>query len=152
MSKSNEKRIRFPDQANKILDEYCELFGQTPSSAITPLIIRYLSKNLHRARRRGIYSVNTVLNNIATPAVKSPKSRKKKASQIPDDFSPPRSIAQDEGLNYEKALEVFVDWAKGKGEVKADWERTFRNACRGWIPERFPDLKKNNSQPEPHEF
>lgn len=152
MSKGNERRLRFPEQANKILDEYCEVFGQTPVSAITPLIIRYLSKNLDRARRRGIYSVNTVLNNIAPPAVKTPQSRKRKSSQIPDDFSPPRSIADEEGLNYERALEVFIDWAKGNGTVKADWERTFRNACRGWIPERFPDSKKDESKPDLHVF
>ena len=148
MSKQKEKRIRFPEQANKVLDEYCEVFGQTPVSAITPLIIRYLSKKLHRARRRGIYSVNTLPYTIAPPSTKTPKKRKPRASQIPDDFDPPKSISEEVGLNHQMALDAFIDWAKSSGSTKADWIATFRNACRGWIPERFPQAKLSNQKEE----
>ena len=152
MSKTKEKRLVLGETPARILDEYCELYGVPASAAISVLIMDVLRKRLARARLSFGKNILQTSDNIRQTSDNPPKSRKKKASQIPDDFSPPRSIAEDEGLNYERALEVFVDWAKGKGEVKADWERTFRNACRGWIPERFPDLKKGNSEPEPHEF
>ena len=148
MSKQKEKRIRFPEQANKVLDEYCEVFGQTPVSAITPLIIRYLSKKLHRARRRGIYSVNTLPYTIAPPSTKTPKKRKPRASQIPDDFDPPKSISEEVGLNHQMALDAFTDWAVARGTTYVDWVAAFRNACRGWIPERFPQAKLSNQTPE----
>jgi len=153
MTKKTEKRIKFPEMVNTILDEYCEVFGSTPVAAISPLIIHYLSKELHRARRRGIYSVNTYISNVSTPSTKTPQSihseekekpakkPRRKLTALPKDFSPPREIADNSLVNYEMALDAFKDWALGGGHTKADWIATFRTACRSWLPERFPQMK-----------
>ena len=141
-----EIRIRISKWHNDILQEYCRLYGTTPSAAICGYIWdvlgRFLVKSLARA---DILSKN--INNIYNAnCQKSGKSNSKhsenKSTPISDDFSPPRSIAEGEGLDHSIAVAMFIDWAKGKGHTQADWIATYRNACRGWIKERMP-------QPEP---
>ena len=137
-----EIRLRIPKWHHDILQEYCRLYGTTPSAVISGYIWdvlgRFLVKSLTRA---DILSKN--INNIySADCQKKAKSnsnpRKKKSTPISEDFSPPRSIAEGEGLNHSIAVLMFIDWAKGKGHTQADWEATYRNACRGWIKERMP--------------
>ena len=141
MTKKAEKRIKFGDLANDILDEYCELYGVTPSAAITPLIVDVLGKRLARVRLSFGKNTNSI---YTTPSTKQPKSAeknpRKKLPTLPEDFSPPREIADNSLVNYEMALDAFKDWALGGGHTKADWIATFRTACRSWLPERFPQI------------
>ena len=74
--------------------------------------------------------------NSSTKTLEPSESKKKKGTQIPDDFDPPREITQEFGLDHKLAVAIFVDWAKGKGHTQVDWIATYRNACRGWIKER----------------
>jgi len=142
MSEKVEIRLKVPKWISDALKEYCDHFGATPVSTITPLLVEYL---WHPSRAHHISSRNINIIN-STNSTKSGKSnskpQKKKTTRIPDDFSPPRSIAEGVGLDHSLAVAMFKDWAIGKGHTQADWEAVYRNACRGWIKERMP-------QPEP---
>jgi len=141
MDKRDEKvelRLKIPRWISDALKQYCESFGTNAVSTITPLLVEYL---WHPSRAQHILSknINIIYSADSTKSGKSnSKPRKKKGTTISDNFDPPKSITQEEGLNHELAVELFVDWAKGKGHVQADWNATFRNACRGWIKERVP--------------
>ena len=141
MDKRGEKvelRLKIPRWISDALKQYCESFGTNAVSTITPLLVEYL---WHPSRAQHILSknINIIYSADSTKSGKSnSKPRKKKGTTISDNFDPPKSITQEEGLNHELAVELFVDWAKGKGHVQADWNATFRNACRGWIKERVP--------------
>ena len=145
MTKTKEIRVKLSDASKRVLDEYCEIFGVTQSSAISGLIVEKLAPPLAR-----VCHFLSEMNNIqySKPCPKTATKRKPRASQIPDDFDPPRSISEEVGLNHQMALDAFIDWAKSSGSTKADWIATFRNACRGWIPERFPQAKLSNQAPE----
>ena len=66
---------------------------------------------------------------------------------LPKDFSPPRSIAKEAGIDYEGAMECFADWANSQGKKYTDWTACFRNACRSWLKEKFPHLRRAPIQP-----
>jgi len=141
MDKRDEKvelRLKIPRWISDALKQYCESFGTNAVSTITPLLVEYL---WHPSRAQHILSknINIIYSDDSTKSGKpNSKPRKKKGTTISDNFDPPKSITQEEGLNHELAVQLFVDWAKGKGHVQADWNATFRNACRGWIKERLP--------------
>ena len=142
MSEKVEIRLKVPKWISDALKEYCDHFGVTPVSTITPLLVEYL---WHPSRAQHILSknINIIYSDDSTKSGKSnSKPQKKNTTPISDDFSPPRSIAEGEGLDHSIAVAMFIDWAKGKGHPQADWEAVYRNACRGWIKERMP-------QPEP---
>jgi hypothetical protein len=61
---------------------------------------------------------------------------------LPKDFAPPRSIASEAGIDYQGALECFSDWANSKGKKYKDWTATFRGACKSWLKERYPHLRR----------
>ena len=61
---------------------------------------------------------------------------------LPKDFAPPQHIAQEAGIDYQGALECFSDWANSKGKKYKDWTATFRGACRSWLKERYPHLRR----------
>lgn len=141
MDKRDEKvelRLKIPRWISDALKQYCESFGTNAVSTITPLLVEYLW-NPSRAQHILSKNINNIYSADSTKSGKSnSKPRKKKGTTISDNFDPPKSITQEEGLNHELAVQLFVDWAKGKGHVQADWNATFRNACRGWIKERVP--------------
>ena len=67
---------------------------------------------------------------------------------LPKDFAPPQHIAQEAGIDYQGALECFPDWANSKGKKYKDWTATFRMACRSWLKERYPHLRRAPIQPQ----
>jgi len=133
-----EVRLKIPKWISDALKQYCDTFGATPVSTITPLLVEYL---WHPSRVR-VIPPECNLNIYSAVSTNRGTSKKKKGTRISEDFSPPRSIAESEGLDYDLALSYFMDWAKGKGHTQADWDATFRNACRGWIKERLPKKQK----------
>ena len=66
---------------------------------------------------------------------------------LPKDFAPPQHIAQEAGIDYQGALECFSDWANSKGKKYKDWTATFRGACKSWLKERYPHLRRAPIQP-----
>ena len=137
-----EIRLRIPKWHRDILEEYCKLYGTSPSAAfcgyIWDVLGRFLVKSLTRA---DILSKNINIYSIPNTHTKNKNSENEKHSTISENFSPPRSISEEFGIDHQLALEVFVDWAKSHGHEKADWIAAFRNACRTWIKERLPEKK-----------
>ena len=82
----------------------------------------------------------------STPQTKVPP-KKRRLHLLPKDFSPPRSIAKEAGIDYEGAMESFADWANSRGKKYTDWTACFRNACRSWLKEKFPHLRRAPIQP-----
>jgi len=80
-----------------------------------------------------------------TPQTGKPKKRG--LHLLPKNFSPPRSIASEAGIDHQGALECFADWANSKGKKYVDWTATFRGACRSWLKERYPDLRRTPIHP-----
>lgn len=145
--KNTELRMRIPDGHREILEEYCRVFGTTPSATICGYIVEDLWQAL--ARTRDTYEklhFSNIYSRASTLCGKqSSEPKKKKGTQIPDDFDPPREIAQKHGLDHEKAVSYFIDWAKGKGHVQASWIATYRNACRTWIKEKMPQTQPGHT-------
>ena len=142
IQKKTELRIKIPEWIGDLLKEHCELYGVTAVSTITPLLVEYLR---HPSRVRD-NSTNCIDNIYSAKSASSGKSSKKKrGTQIPDDFDPPREIAEDHGLDHEKAVSLFTDWAKGKGHTQVNWIATYRNACRTWIKQAIPITQKGHT-------
>ena len=131
-----EVRLKIPRWISDPLKEYCNKFGSTPTATIAPLIMAFLG---HPSRARHISSRNINIYSIPNKHTKKGKSENEKHSTIPENFSPPKSISEEFGIDHQLAVEVFVDWAKSHGHEKADWIAAFRNACRTWIKERLPE-------------
>ena len=71
-----------------------------------------------------------------------PAPKKRGLHLLPKDFAPPQHIAQEAGIDYQGALECFSDWANSKGAKYKDWTAAFRGACRSWLKEKFPHLRR----------
>ena len=134
VQRKTELRIKVPQWISDLLKEHCELYGVTAVSTITPLLVEYLR---HPSRVRDNCSNCFNIKYSAKSAVSGKPSKKKRGTQISDDFDPPKDIAKKQGLDHETAVSFFMDWALGKGHTQADWIATYRNACRGWIKERL---------------
>jgi len=80
-----------------------------------------------------------------TPQTGNPKKRGKHL--LPQDFSPPRSIALEAGIDHEGAMECFADWANSLGKKYVDWTATFRGACRSWLKAKYPHLRRTPIHP-----
>ena len=138
MDKRNEKvelRLKIPRWISDALKEYCDKFGANPVSTITPLLVEYL---WHSSRARHISSRNMNIYSIPNKNKEIGKSENETHSTIPENFSPPKTVSEEFGIDHKQALEIFIDWAKSHGHEKADWDAAFRNACRTWIKERLP--------------
>ncbi len=79
--------------------------------------------------------------------IRTPQTAKRGKHYLPKDFAPPRSIAKEAGIDYEGAMESFADWANSRGKKYTDWTACFRNACRSWLKEKFPHLRRTPIKP-----
>ena len=79
--------------------------------------------------------------------LQTPEPKKRGLHLLPKDFAPPHSIAKEAGIDYQGALECFSDWANSKGKKYKDWTATFRGACRSWLKERYPHLRRAPIKP-----
>ena len=153
-TKTKELRVRLPEQHHAILEEYCEVYGQTPSSTICGYIVEDLWQALARTREVVVKFNNFTPNYSRSSQIaeksslkKTPdNSKKKRAKPIPEDFDPPREISEAHGLDHAKAVAAFMDWAKAKDHKYVDWEACYRNACRGWLGEKFEGARKQLHQ------
>lgn len=142
--KNTELRMRIPDGHREILEEYCRVYGTTPSSTICGYIVDDLWQAL--ARTRDTYEklhFSNIYSRASTKCGKqSSEPKKKRNTVLPDDFDPPREITQEFGLDHKLAVAIFTDWAKGSNHKRADWIATFRNGCRDWIKEKMPQYSE----------
>ena len=161
---NKELRLKFNPEAYAILSGYrdrmeAELRDANWSKAISEIVKEYdrFVRHFHAPTaplsRKPSYARETVdLFNIkeknihtkketSTPQTEAPPKKRGK-HLLPKDFSPPRSIAKEAGIDYEGAMACFADWANSAGTMKTDWTATFRNACRSWLKKEFPDLRR----------
>lgn len=145
--KNTELRMRIPDGHREILEEYCRVFGTTPSSTICGYIVEDLWQAL--ARTRVNYEKLHFSNIYSRASTKcgnqSSEPKKKRNTVLPDDFDPPREITQEFGLDHKLAVAIFTDWAKGSNHKRADWIATFRNGCRDWIKDKMPQTQPGHT-------
>ena len=141
MTEKLDLRVKLNTETHLLLDAYIEQSGTTKSQVVSDLIWGNLPNRLACAR---VFLTKYHNNNIYSqgdPIPVKPKARGK--TYLPDDFSPDPKIAQDAGLDFEGALEIFKDWAKSRAVKYADWDATFRNACKGWLKEKSPRFKSS---------
>ena len=81
----------------------------------------------------------------STPDISEVKSKTRGKRLLPADFSPDKLIADKAGIDYDGALEAFKDWANAGGKKYLDWDACFRTACKTWLKEKFPHLRKITS-------
>jgi hypothetical protein len=156
-TKLEEIRVRIPKEYKSILDEYCDTFGTTIQATLFAAICGHIAADLWNAlarTREVVVKLNNFTPNISPRSQNSEESlskkarsnsKKKRAKQIPEDFDPPREISEAHGLDHERAVAAFKDWAIGGGKVYADWIATYRNACRKWLP-KFEGARKQLHQ------
>tara|TARA_R110002012_G_C11401708_1_gene585858 strand:+ start:246 stop:710 length:465 start_codon:yes stop_codon:yes gene_type:complete len=142
-TEKQDLRVKINNETHQLLDAYCEQSGTTKGQVITDLIWVSILPRLAHARH--ILS-NMYINNIySTPDISEVKTKTRGKHLLPADFCPSRSIAEDAGIDYDGALEAFTDWAKASGKRYLDWDACFRGACKTWLKERFPHLRKITS-------
>ena len=160
---NKELRLKFTPDAYAILSEYrdrmeAELRETNWSKAISEIVMEYdhLVRRFHAATaplscrssyvRETVDLLNIKEKNIYTKKETStPKKRGKHL--LPKNFSPPQTIASEAGIDHEGAVACFADWANSAGTMKTDWTATFRNACRSWLKEKFPHLRRTPIKP-----
>ena len=146
MSKNKEKRIRFADIPNAILEEYCELHGMSPSAALSPLIVEYLRHPSRDARHSS--GMNSIMySHVAADSPKprqpaKPKTRRKQKTSLPEDFDPPRAISEEAKVDHEKAVRFFKAQAESKDYKYANWDKAFALAVNGYLVDNFPQIKQ----------
>jgi hypothetical protein len=151
MNKKDTEKVELRLKINKWikdeLEEYCETFGVSAVSTIVPLLVEYLG----RASREREVVVNHRLtpNNSRASTNRgndcANSKRKKQKHSLPKDFDPPREISEVAGLDHDRAVSAFKDWAVSKGHTYADWNATYRNACRSWLADKFPGARNTTS-------
>lgn len=83
--------------------------------------------------------------NSTSPSASRDAARKRPARRLPDDFEPTeahRELASSEGVDLDREFARFVDYWRGEGKAKVDWNATLRN----WIRRAADD---NRSRPAP---
>ena len=142
-TEKQDLRVKINNETHQLLDAYCEQSGTTKGHVITDLIWVSILPRLAHARH--ILS-NMYINNIySTPDIPEVKTKTRGKRLLPADFSPDKLIADQAGIDYDGALEAFSDWAKAGGKKYLDWDACFRNACKTWLKEKFPHLRKITS-------
>lgn len=94
------------------------------------------------SRTRETVDINIKEKKCIKKETEAPQAPKRGKHLLPKDFAPPRSIAKEAGVDHEGAMECFADWANSQGKKYTDWTACFRNACRSWLKEKFPHLRR----------
>ena len=142
-TEKQDLRVKINEETHKLLDAYCEQSGTTKGQVITDLIWGSIPKRLACA---GVFlSKYLGISNVSLHDPAKVKTKKQVKRLLPSDFSPDKSIAEEAGIDYDGALEAFTDWAKAGGNKYLDWDAGFRTACKSWLKERYPHLRRVSS-------
>ena len=142
-TEKQDLRVKINNETHKLLDAYCEQSGTTKGQVLTDLIWSSIPSRLACA---GVFLTKYLNNNIcSTPDISEVKSKSRGKRLLPADFSPDKLIADKAGIDYDGALEAFKDWANAGGKKYLDWDACFRTACKTWLKEKFPHLRKITS-------
>ena len=155
LSTATGNKITWSAAINSLIASYRDLFLEHEETlcriraALAPQTRRTHAANAPQTQNphaRESVDLNTKEKNIYTKKETStPKKRGKHL--LPKNFSPPKTIASEAGIDYEGAVACFADWANSAGTMKTDWVATFRNACRSWLKKEFPHLRRTPIKP-----
>lgn len=100
-----------------------------------------------------IVSITNVIDSPPTPSEEKPKgiknAKRKPTTHINEEFEPDISginLCTDFGINCQQLTREFIDYWKGTGEVRADWQATFRNRVRQIEKYRIERESRNSNQ------
>ena len=142
-TEKQDLRVKINKETQELLSAWCEHSGLTKGQAISDLIWGNIPARLACAR---VFLTKYLVNSIySTPDIAEVKTKKQGKRLLPSDFSPDKSIAEEAGVDYDGALEAFKDWANAGGKRYLDWDACFRTACKSWLKERYPHLRRVTS-------
>jgi hypothetical protein len=132
------------EEHNSLVQEHEDLMRRHHAATAPPPLRPHVREtvDLFNIKEKNIHTKKET----NTPQTEAPPKKRGK-HLLPKDFSPPRSIAKEAGIDYEGAMACFADWANSAGTMKTDWTATFRNACRSWLKKEFPDLRRTPIHP-----
>ena len=161
--KKKELRLKFTPDAYAILTEYrdrmdAEMREVNWSKVVNEIVTEYdrlvrrydaadAPLSCRSSRTRETVDEKYKEKKCIKKEIAPPQTAKRGKHFLPKDFAPPRSIAKEAGVDYEGAVECFADWANSQGKKYTDWTATFRNACRSWLKEKFPHLRRTPIKP-----
>ena len=128
------------EEHNSLVQEHEDLMRRHHAATAPPPLRLHMRESLDLNIKE-----KNIIKETDTPQTGTPKKRG--LHLLPKDFSPPRSIAQEAGIDHQGAMECFTDWANSKGKKYKDWTATFRGACKSWLKERYPHLRRAPIQP-----
>lgn len=147
-TEKQDLRVKISNETHTLLDAYCEQSGTTKGQVITDLIWGSIPSRLAHA---GVFLSKYLNNSVCIPPdISKVKTKKQGKRLLPSDFSPDKSIASEAGIDYDGALEAFKDWANAGGKRYLDWDAGFRTACKSWLKERFPHLRRASTSVSTH--
>ena len=119
---------------------------------------RTAADRMRRLRRNGAGYGEQGVTRHATPTQTltqtKPKEKRARGTALPDDWTPNdahRAIGKERGVNVDEEAVTMRDWALAGGEVKKDWDATFRNWLRRAKamtkgPRSFQDAKEEGER------
>ena len=97
-------------------------------------------------------NIRYIINELIPPLV-PPKKETSTGTKIPDDFMPNETclnVAQEEGFDnagLNREIAKFIDYWKGTGKTRVDWQATFRNWLRN--NKKYNRSNSNSKRQEP---
>ena len=137
-----ETLYQLTEEHNSLVQEHEDLMRRHHAATAPPPLVPHVRETvdlLNIKEKKGIKKESAGLE--------TPEPKKRGKHLLPKNFSPPRSIAKEAGVDYEGAMECFADWANSQGKKYTDWTACFRNACRSWLKEKFPHLRRTPIKP-----
>ena len=129
-----ETLYQLTEEHNGLVQEHEDLMRRYHAATAPPPLVPHVRETvdlLNIKEKKGIKK-----------EIRTPQTAKRGKHLLPKDFSPSRSIAKEAGVDHEGALECFADWTNSQGKKYTDWTACFRNACRSWLKEKFPHLRR----------
>jgi hypothetical protein len=137
-----ETLYRLTEEHNSLVQEHEALMRRHHAATAPPPLVPHVRETVD------LFNIKEKkYKQKESAGLETPEPKKRGKHLLPKDFSPPRSITKEAGVDHEGALECFADWANSQGKKYTDWTACFRNACRSWLKEKFPHLRRTPTKP-----
>ena len=132
-----ETLYQLTEERNSLVQEHEDLMRRYHAATAPPPLVPHVRETVD------LFNIKEKkYKQKESAGLETPEPKKRGKHLLPKDFAPPRSIAKEAGVDHEGALECFADWANSQGKKYTDWTACFRNACRSWLKEKFPHLRR----------
>ena len=132
-----ETLYQLTEERNSLVQEHEDLMRRYHAATAPPPLVPHVRETVDLLNIK-----EKKYKQKESAGLETPEPKKRGKHLLPKDFAPPRSIAKEAGVDHEGALECFADWANSQGKKYTDWTACFRNACRSWLKEKFPHLRR----------